>query len=254
MIKIDFIGKTLLIEYGKGKDVERALVIGDLHLGYEEVMRSSGILVPSGIYEEIIKEMDAVFDFIGKKRVDKIILLGDLRHEFGKILRSEWKEVHGFIDYLRGKIEDGGEIVIVKGNHDTMTKNIIKRKGIDILDYYLWKEFVFLHGNKEFKEIYYEKIKYWIMGHAHPAVTLQDKNSVKKEKYKCFLVGKWKRKEVIIVPSFFPIIEGSDIRNSTGKDIGLAWDFKIENFNVRIIEGEKSLDVLNFGKLSKLKS
>ncbi len=250
MTKIKYIGKTILIESGD----ETVLVIGDLHLGYEEVMRGLGVLVPSGIYEEILKEMDFVFDYLGGKRVGKVILLGDLRHEFGKILRSEWKEVHEFIDYLRGKIETNGEVVVVKGNHDTMTKNIIKKKGIEIIDYYLWKEFVFLHGDRNFEEIYDKKIKYWIMGHAHPAVTLQDKNSIKKEKYKCFLEGTWKDKKIIIVPSFFPIVEGSDVKNSAGKDLGLAWDFKIKNFNVKIIEGEKSLDVLNFGKLSRLKN
>ncbi|PIN90947.1 hypothetical protein COU60_01235 [Candidatus Pacearchaeota archaeon CG10_big_fil_rev_8_21_14_0_10_34_76] len=248
-MEIKYIGKTLLIE----DSGERVLVIGDLHLGYEEAMRTNGILVPSGIYEEIVREIELVFDYLEKKRkkVDKVVLLGDVRHEFGRILKSEWKEVLDFLDYLKEKIGKKGEIVVVKGNHDTMTVNIVKKKNIEIVDYYIWGGLAFLHGDKDFDVVYDKDIKYWVMGHAHPAVVLQDKKSVKKEKYKCFLVGKFKRKEIIVVPSFFPIVEGSDVTGLNGNELGLAWDFKLGSFEVKIVEGEESLETLDFGRLNK---
>ncbi len=48
-----------------------------------------------------------------------------------------------------------------------------------------------------------------VAGHRHPAVVLGDR--YKTERYKCFLVGKYKKKKIIVLPSFFPFVEGSEI-------------------------------------------
>jgi uncharacterized protein len=103
-----------------------------------------------------------------------------------------------------------------------------------------------VHGNRDFPEIHEKRVKVWVMGHAHPAVKLSD--GVKAEKYKCFLEGRFKGKKIIILPSFFPLVEGSDPREIY---TGLAWNFKIEKFKVRAV-GE-SLEVLDFGELRKIK-
>ncbi len=235
MNKIKFISKSLLIENRK-----KILVIGDLHLGYEESLRRNGVLLPSQIYHEIINDFEEIFLETGK--VDKIIVLGDLKHEFGKILKDEWKEILDLIDFLRTKTR---EIIIVKGNHDIFTGFVTNKKNIEIVDYYLYEEFAFLHGDRDFGEIIRDKnVKYWIIGHAHPAITIQ--SEVRKEKYKCFLEGKYKSKNIIILPSFFPVIEGTDPRDF---DLGLAWDFDLNKFEVKIINGK---EVLDFGKLGKI--
>jgi putative SbcD/Mre11-related phosphoesterase len=178
--------------------------------------------------------------------IDKIILLGDLKHEFGRISRDEWKEVLELIDYLKKKCN---EIIIVKGNHDVVLESVTGKKGISVVDYFVFRDFVFLHGDKDFEKskIYDKKIKRWIVGHGHPAITLEEKRGIKKEKYKCFLVGKFKGKEIIIVPSFFPITGGSDPRDY---DLNMAWNFNLNKFNVKIV-GE-NLETFDFGKLGKL--
>ena len=289
--KIEFIGKTLLID-------NSVLVFGDLHLGYEGSLHESGILVKADLYKQIVEDLDKLFSYItnkkitekingkfmvgadrsdklidnnynnklsneaikkvgrikgkkeineiGDKLIDKVIILGDLKHEFGSILREEWKEVLGLLDYLKEKCE---EIVIIKGNHDIFTEFIIKKKNLKIADFYLWKEFAFLHGDKDFPrgKIYDEKIKYWIIGHRHPAIALEEKRGTKKEKYKCFLVGKFKRRQVVIVPSFFNLQEGSDPRDF---DLELAWNFDLNKFRVKIVDDD--LNVLDFGELGML--
>ena len=106
---------------------------------------------------------------------------------------------------------------------------------------------MFLHGDRDFKEVYDKKIKYWVVGHGHPAVRLSD--GMKVEKYKCFLVGCFRKKKVIIVPSFFVGNEGSDPREN---DLGLAWNFDLKSFNV-VVVGE-NLEVFDFGKLRRLKA
>ncbi len=234
-MKINYIGKCLLIENGK-----RVLVIGDLHLGYVDGMRKNGVLVPGNLFKDVVRELDLVFDFVG--RVDEVVLLGDVKHEFAGISEGEWREVKGLLDYLNGKCNN---IIIVKGNHDKITNVVSEKKGIKIVDYYIQGVVAFVHGDRDFPKINGEDVKYWVMGHGHPAVRITD--GVKEEKYKCFLSGSWKGKKVIIVPSFFDVNSGTDARDY---DLGMAWDFKLGGFNVMIV-GEK-LEVLNFGKLGKL--
>lgn len=232
-MKIEYIGKCLLL------DSNKTLVVGDLHFGYGESMRKSGIMLPDKIFEESISEMDEIFNRVGK--VERVVLLGDLKHEFGRVLDAEWREIKNFIDYLSGKCE---KVVIVKGNHDQITKVITEKKGVDIVDYYISGGVAFVHGDRDFPEIYDKGIKHWIMGHGHPAVRISD--GVKEEKYKCFLVGKYKNKEIVIVPSFFSVNEGTDARDF---DLGMAWPFDLKRFEVKIVgDGE----VLDFGRLGKL--
>ena len=240
MKKIEFVGKSLLIE----EEGTRILVIGDLHLGYEEGVRRAGLQLPLGIYKRTISELEEIFNKLRdeEKKIDIVVLLGDLKHEMGRILGGEWREVGGLIDYLNEKTK---KIVIIRGNHDVMTSHISDKKGISIENYFIFGECCFLHGDRDFEGIHDKKIKTWVMGHFHPAVDLED--GAKSERYKCFLVGKYSGKEVIIVPSFFGVSEGIDPRESEMKSV---FGFNIDKFDVRIV-GEK-LEVLDFGKLENL--
>src|SRR3989344_1554407 len=238
--EINYIGKCLLIE---NNEVKKSLVIGDLHIGYEESLNERGVFISRRMFDEGIDYLNRVFAKTGK--VDKIILLGDVKHEFGKILRQEWKEVFELIDYFREKLGEGGEIIIVKGNHDKILGAVVGKKGIEIVDYFIDGEFAFLHGDRDFEEIHDSGVRYWIVGHGHPAVRIGDGTKV--ENYKCFLVGKFKGKEVIVVPSFFEGVIGSDVRES---ELGLAWDFNFEKFRVMAVGG--GFEVLDFGLLGEM--
>lgn len=236
-MKIEYIGKCLLLEE-KGKKV---LVVGDLHFGFEEALNNSGVFVVRKMFEEVKKEFEEVFEKIGK--TDKVVLLGDVKHEFGRISSQEWKEILGLVDYFKEKCD---ELVVVKGNHDVMLSGLLKKKEVRFEKYYIWSDKVgFVHGDEDFSDIWNEKIELVVVGHAHPAVKIG--NNVRKEKYKCFLEGKFKGKKLIIVPSFFDINEGSDLREY---DSGLVWKINFGKFNVKVV-GEK-LEVMDFGKLEKV--
>lgn len=243
MTKINYVGKCVLVEQEnkEGKHRKKILAIGDLHLGYGENMRMSGIMIPDRSYEDVVKDIDRIMNYIG--RVDEVILLGDIKHEFGRILDSEWREIKNFIDHLKEKCN---KIIIVKGNHDKITEIVTKERGLNIVDDYILNDIAFVHGDRDFPEIYDKNIKYWIMGHGHPAIRISD--NVKEEKYKCFLTGKYKGKEIIILPSFFSMNEGTDVRDF---DLGMAWPFDLMRFNVKVV-GE-NLEVLDFGTLRKIK-
>ena len=240
MYKIEYIGKCLRLEV-EGKKI---LVVGDLHLGYEEVLNQAGIFVTRRMFEEMVKYFDRVFYNVGK--VDYVVLLGDVKHDFGKILRQEWDDILGLFNYLKSKLKKKGEIVIVKGNHDNIIGPIMRKAGVGVKEYFVIGGYCFVHGDKDFKQMADKKIKHWIMGHGHPAVKLSD--GVKVEKYKCFLVGKFKGKKVVIVPSFFEYSKGSDPREN---DLGMAWKFPLQKFKVLVV-GEEDLEVLDFGILKNL--
>lgn len=239
---IDYIGKCLLIE----TDGKKILVIGDLHLGYEQVLNESGIFLTRKMFEEMIKYLDKVFMKAGK--VDHIILLGDVKHNFGGILRQEWNDVLGLFDYFENKLGKNGKLLICKGNHDVILEPIVrKREKVEMREHFVIDGVAFIHGNRDYDVIHDKKIKMWVLGHGHPAVKL--KESVKVESYKCFLEGKYKGKKIIIVPSFFEYNEGSDPRE---RDLGMAWKFNYNKFRAWVID-EEEMKILDFGELGKLK-
>jgi uncharacterized protein len=237
-MEFECVGKCLLV---KLKDI-KILVVGDLHLGYEESMNHSGILVSREMFKEVREDFEKVFKKI--ERVDEIVLLGDVKHFFGSIAKQEWEDVLMLIDYLEEKC---GRVVIVKGNHDMILEPIIRKRKVELMDFYILENVCFVHGNKEYREMNLRRVKYWVMGHGHPAVRISEPKGAKVEKYKCFLIGKFNKKEIIILPSFFAGNVGSDVREF---DLGFPWNFNLDGFEVRIV-GEE-LKVLDFGKLGRL--
>ena len=232
----ELIGKSLLFKC-------KYLVLADLHLGYEEALSQQGIFLPRTQQQETIKELREIFkqtDKIGK--LDKIIILGDLKHEFGTVSSQEWHDTLEILDIFEKNCK---EIILIKGNHDTILEPIARQRKIKIRDFYILDSFCFLHGHKLFLECLDKKIKTLVLGHKHPAITLI--KEAKSERYKAFLVGKFKGKDIIILPSFFPLVEGSDI---IFEDTNLASNLKLNlrEFQAYLL-GDK---IYNFGRLKDI--
>lgn len=226
---IEIVGKGLWLPR------EEALIINDLHLGYEETLHKKGILVPKSQLKEILQELGEI---IVKVKPKVIVLNGDIKHSFGGILRQEWKEVLELIDFLR---ENVGEIVIIAGNHDPILAPIAIQKGVNIVKEYRVGEIIIVHGDKLIET----DAKIVIIGHEHTAITIREGS--KWERYKCFLKGKWMGKELIVVPSFNPLLEGTDILKEQLLSPYLEEISKFEVFVVN--KGE----VFNFGKVKDIK-
>lgn len=178
---------------------KQILIINDLHLGYEEVLHRKGILVPKFQINEIIATMEKIL-IVAKPHT--IIINGDLKHEFGMVLKQEWKDVLQFLDFCAARVK---EIIIIKGNHDPIIKVITDKRKIKVVSEYKTGDILITHGD----ELVETTAKRIIIGHEHPAITLHHQS--KREKFKCFLQGKWQGKELIAVPSFNPLLEGTDI-------------------------------------------
>ena len=214
---------------------KQTLITTDIHLGLEESMHLKGIMVPKQQSELIIQSFKKIFTKVSPRT---IIINGDLKHNFGKNLKQEWDDTLKLIDFLK---ENCRELVFIKGNHDNFLKTIANQKNIKVVDEYLVDDTLLVHGDK----LVETKAKSIIIGHEHPAISLKEKSKI--EKFKCFLKGKYKNKELIVMPSFNPLSYGSDILNK-GRFSPFLKD--ISNFEVFIV-GDK--EVLPFGKVKNLK-
>jgi len=219
----------------------KTLVLSDFHIGYEEELNQKGVLLPRTLYKDIIDRLEGIFAQI-KENPETIVINGDLKHEFGRISRQEWKEAMRLIDYLERKCT---KLILVKGNHDTILGPIADKQNIKIVDEYVTGDILILHGHKEPKEL--SGITAIIVGHEHPAIVLQD--DVRREKYKCYLVGKYRGKLLIVQPSFNLLVEGIDVCTESLLSPIIS---NIDSFNAFVVDSKEG-KILAFGKVKELR-
>jgi len=232
---IVIVGKALWIEKLK------ILVVADLHIGYEEALAEEGYLLPRTMFKEMSKELKELLE---KLKPSLVVINGDLKHEFGQISKQEWFETNTILDMILER----SKVVLIKGNHDTILEPIARRKNLEIKDFYIVDGICILHGHKIFvdKEIYDKKIKILIIGHEHPAISIRE--GLRKETYKCFLLGRWKDKKLIVMPSFFTLYEGSDIKKEELLSPYLN-EKSIKNFEVFVVADK----IYRFGKVKDIR-
>lgn len=218
---------------------EKTLIIPDLHIGYEEALNKQGVLVPRFQFKDTVEKLKKILDSV---KIEKIVLIGDVKHEFGTISETEWKQTLAVLDLLESYTK---EIVLIKGNHDTILGPIAKRKGLNIVGYVIVGDVMLLHGDKIIENPDFKKAKILIIGHEHPAITLREK--AKRETFKCFLLGNYKRKKLVVMPSFNPIISGTNILKERPLSPYLS---DIDGFEVFVAENSK---VFYFGKAKNLR-
>lgn len=214
----------------KYKDI---IIIGDVHLGFEESLIKKGFLVP---YSQLKKTINRLEKIIKKSRIKTIIINGDLKDEFGTISRQEWNDILEFIDFLKKSFK----VIFIKGNHDTILEPIAKKKNIEIKQRYDLDDITIVHGDRLFKNLN----KTIIIGHEHPAISFKERPD---EKYKCFLLGKYRSHNLIVLPSFNLLIQGSDI---TKREFLSVYLKNSRNLHVYVVQDK----VYNFGKLESLQS
>lgn len=247
--RVRFMNNSLLID-------DEILVFGDFHLGVQEHLQG----LPNVQLKEILENLREIFSYLEKLKikVKKIVVLGDFKHKFGEISDLEWRESVRLLDYFIEKV-GRKNIVLIKGNHDTVLEPIARKRKLKIDGFYKYDDILFMHGHKEYKEaLKYKKknrdgrIKILILGHLHPTVTLTDE--YKRERYKCFLLGKWKGKIVYILPSFGDTGPGYDVIKAgvfKYRDSLFIDEKKLKNFEV-IIYNNKDKKEYNFGEAKDL--
>ncbi|MEM2121540.1 MAG: metallophosphoesterase [Candidatus Woesearchaeota archaeon] len=225
---------------------KKALILSDFHIGLEEALQKQGFLIPRFQLKSVIEHLNSIFNVLEKNKfkVETIIINGDLKHEFGTISEQEWKDTLKIIDLLKEKTE---KIVLIKGNHDTILGPIALKKNIELIENLVLNETLITHGDEIPKQARSNKIKRIIIGHEHPAISLRD--GLRVEKFKAFLIGKWKKKELIVMPSFCFVTEGTDVLKEELLSPFLK-DVDIKKF--KVIISDKGL--YSFGTIGKILS
>ena len=219
---------------------ENILVIGDVHLGYEDAMSRQGIFLPRFQFRDTIERLEKIFDGLPGKP-EAVVVNGDLKHEFGTITGQEWRDILKFIDFL---LERAGQAIIVKGNHDIKLAPIARKRSITVVEDIAINDKFICHGHQVPGSDEFRQSKIVIAGNEHPAVSLRE--GARSEAYKCFLLGKWKDKKMIVMPSFNQITTGTDILKE--KFISPFMQQDLRNFEV-FIAGDRTY---RFGKVKDL--
>ncbi len=219
-----------------------SIVISDLQIGYEMYLAEKGIFIPQIQLEKMIKMLRKIKRI--KKECKKIILNGDIKHEFGEASKQEWREVFELFAFLR---KNFNEIILVRGNHDNYLLNILSKLNAKLYDpKYEELNYCFCHGHKKVET----NKKILIIGHEQPAISLR--YGFEKIKIPALLKGKYNNKTLLVLPAFSPISSGSEI-NIIEKNEFLSpylQESDIEEFEVYgISEGL----TLYFGKVKNLR-
>ena len=139
------------------------------------------------------------------------------------------------------------EIVLIKGNHDTILGPIARKRGIEVHDHFFIEGHGALvcHGDKLPSSELIQKSKIIIIGHEHPSVALRSGSRV--EKYKCFYVGQYQRRTLIVLPSLNLLTEGNALMHDDVLSPFLKQ--RLDDFEVFAVEDK----VYRFGKLGRLR-
>lgn len=223
------------------------LVITDLHIGYEQALQKQGVYIPRSTY---VKTKQTIYEMIEEVRPESIIVLGDVKHEFGVPSSQEWIEVKDLLTWLSS---NNLKIHVVRGNHDNYIIAILKKYSAELHDPIMIEDrYAMVHGHKPLEEVP-RSVEVLLMGHEHPAIAIKDNLGVKR-KFKCFLKGVLNNITIIVLPALSPLASGSTI-NETPQSLLLSPilrdQVEVDSFKSIIIEPKAG--VYELPELSKLR-
>ncbi|RXA20471.1 metallophosphoesterase [Methanosarcina sp. MSH10X1] len=91
-------------------NTETSLVVADIHLGIEWDLYRSGINLPS----QMESRLDRILGYIQANSPDRVILLGDIKHNVPQVSWQEKDEIPRFLETLAGHTH----VDLIPGNHD----------------------------------------------------------------------------------------------------------------------------------------
>jgi putative SbcD/Mre11-related phosphoesterase len=146
---------------------DRALVVADLHIGWERLLSKRGVHVPP----QTPKIRNTLLRLIKETKPTQVIFLGDVKDAITKVEMEEWRDIPEFFENIQEKVPD---LQVILGNHDgnlepLLPENvkIVPASGTSFGDVGLF------HGHAwpapELLEC-----RSLISGHVHPTVLIRD--------------------------------------------------------------------------------
>lgn len=249
---------------------ETALAIADIHLGIEWDLYRSGINLPS----RIKARLDRVLGYLQTCSPDRIVLLGDVKHNVPQISWQEKDEIPHFLETLA----EYAHVDILPGNHDggieslfTGQKDIrvhsVRGAVIDGVGYF--------HGHTwPAPELL--AVSHVVTAHNHPTVRFTDTFGYSivepawiRTKFNVeVLKGRfgnldfenmrdWADPEVFIMPAFNELCGGVPFNESTQEDllgpVFSSGGIELENAEVYLLDGTRLGLIKNIRKLQHTK-
>jgi putative SbcD/Mre11-related phosphoesterase len=202
----------------------KTLVIADVHLGIEWELYQSGFSIPS----QVEKRKARIRGYIAKVKPERIVLLGDVKHNVPITSWQEKQEVPLFLKELSAS----APVDIVPGNHDGDIENLMPEnvtvqgmRGfvLDIVGYF--------HGHT-WPDAELLSASHVVMSHNHPTVRFTDSlgHAVSEEVWiRTHFIEKalkehygdirWKNPEVIIMPAFNELCGGIPFNESIHEEL-----------------------------------
>ncbi len=234
----------LPIAYIKSLD---ALVLSDLHLGYESHMAKKGVFIPKANLNKIIVELETA---LRARKATRIIVVGDIKNDFLTVGDDEFNELHDLIKLCNTKKI---ELTLIKGNHDNFIDRYRGPFKIKVFgDEALIGDYLFFHGDK-IPKIVGKKPRMMISGHEHPSIGIV-KSVGRTEKLRCFLSGTYKGIDLLILPAISYFATGSDI-NLQSKEHLMSPIFKhtdVDSMHAIALGYGSTIDFGSIGDLRKL--
>ncbi len=214
-----------------------AVIIADLHLGYEAVLRMDGVAMPRYQDRVISERLEHILD-----RYDPccIVINGDFKHNFSRNLRQEWREVNAMLSFLA----DEHDVHLVRGNHDNFLKTIAVRHDVSMTWRYDMGDVTVTHGHRDDVP----RGDRTLLAHEHPFIKLRDEVGATLS-MPCYLYTD----DVAVMPAFSPIVSGTDVSDAMPGDYlsPLLHSVDVDAFNVLAIS---DLGLLDFATIGDLKA
>jgi putative SbcD/Mre11-related phosphoesterase len=224
-----------------------ALVLSDLHLGYESHMAKKGVFIPKANLKKILGELEVALRI---KKARRIIVVGDIKNDFSTVGDDEFNELYEIIQLCKKKRV---ELTLIKGNHDNFIDRYKESFKIKVFSNEARIEgYLFFHGDKVPK-ITGNKPRMLISGHEHPSIGIV-KSIGRTEKLRCFLSGTYKGIDLLILPAISYFAVGSDI-NLQGKERLLSPIFRnidVDSMHAIALGYGSTIDFGSIGNLRKL--
>jgi putative SbcD/Mre11-related phosphoesterase len=190
----------------------KTLVLSDLHLGFEEASSrglsynlrgSSGytaIYLPRIQLRRTLSMLSVV---LSELSISRVVINGDLKHAFDRLLRQEREEIIELTKFLRDRgVRD---ILVVRGNHDNFIKSLLRKLDVELINGFSTtvgdKWVLFTHGHEDVNIREYDIL---VIGHEHPALKCFDVY-----KFPCFIkIPLIENKYLVVMPATGPYHPG----------------------------------------------
>jgi len=215
-----------------------ALLLADLHIGYEATLEGEGFAMPRMQTIEMISRLNRAIDCYDPSVV---IVVGDLKHNFDRNLAAEWNGVERFVDEISSKVR----LSILKGNHDNYLATILSKRGIRLEKELSLGGISVAHGH-ETRSAHSGGM---ILAHEHPALRIRESTGAS-VKMPCFLYDSDNGR--LVLPAFSPLALGSDVISTPDSErmIPLLAETGIDRFTAYGFSGK---EILNYRKVGKLR-